>query len=266
MPLDSLAILASALICGAEAVVVTHRSLAGSLLGTAVVLLLVAGRYAYLLVASLLVLFVSGGVVLDYYHCTTKGTFLHQQAQRWMAGGVHLFGVWLLHVCILWGVFDVYDEELFFSEEMGHQLASMCYMMLFVITPFLLMPKNYEQGEIQHQWYESVVMMMAATIYCSVFRIAHYVVGLNPPRSMTVPDWDHELIGLFWFFGGLLGVVNALQGKKTAAHIAFPAGFVCFSFISHTDFYPDEFSNSQQWLWTWIVPHKVHAICFGVGE
>lgn len=85
-------------------------------------------------------------------------------------------------------------------------------------------------------------------------------------KKYIVPDWDHELIGLFWFFSGLLGLVNALSGCQTSAHIVFPAGYVYYSFINHTDLYPDEFSNSQQWLYTWIAPHKVHAICFGAGK
>ena len=71
------------------------------------------------------------------------------------------------------------------------------------------------------------------------------------------------MIGLFWFFSGILGLVKANAGCKTNAHIVFPAGYVYYSFINHTDLYPDDFSD--RWMRTWVAPHKVHAICFAVG-
>ena len=58
--------------------------------------------------------------------------------------------------------------------------------------------------------------------------------------------------------------MNALAGCKTSAHIVFPAGYVFYSFVNHTDIYPDS-ESERPWLMTWVAPHKVHAICFGVG-
>lgn len=190
---DTLALVGAILIGSAEVFAVTDLHLATILLGLALSVLVAAFRVAYLLVAIIIGTCVAGGILLDRFNKTSnchkfntnigglRESILRIHTPRWLAGIIHLFGLWYLPVCILWGYFDVYNKELFYSEELGHQLASMSYMTLFVITPLLLMPAGYENPQLKHQKYESIIMMLCATIYYSCFRIAHIIEGRNPP-------------------------------------------------------------------------------------
>ena len=190
MAFDALAIVAAALIGFAEALAFSNLRLASILGGIALVFLLFASRVAYLLIFVLLAALAGCGVFLyrlpakdrDPRSNGLRGAVLGKHAPRWVAGLIHLFGLWLLPVCIMWGVLDVYGKELFYSEEIGHQLPATQYMLFFVITPLLLMPAGYEKGELKHQLYESVVLIVAATIYYMCFRIAHFHEGRNPPN------------------------------------------------------------------------------------
>lgn len=138
MAIDAFAIVATLLVGCAEALALTNLRHASICLSVAHVLLLLAFRVAYLIVFIVLSVLAGCAVLLsrlsrhDFVGSFRGATFLGTQAPRWIAGLFHLFGIWYLPVCVVWGVLDVYDgaegyftRREFYSEELGHQLASL---------------------------------------------------------------------------------------------------------------------------------------------
>ena len=69
---------------------------------------------------------------------------------------------------------------------------------------------------------------------------------------------------------GLVGMLLALQNIRSSIHITFPAAFVAFTMISHSNTHHmhmdmDTMDPKDAWKVTWMKLHFMHGLFFGIG-
>jgi len=236
-----------------------------------------AFRSSYFIIALLLAGAAAGqlGFLCYYGNDVLKDPALTDTSiPRWiaraLAGFVHVIGIWLLLFFIQWGYSGLYQTNTFYEQEVGHVIPSTFYFGALVLFQMSIMPKGYEKASLRHQAYESFAVLALGLIYFLIFRISHivrddhYIFGTGQHR-LHPKDWDHEILGLVWAGSGCAGLLLALAlQQKSQLHFVFPALYVCFTMMSHSEIIRGKLRD-QMVMKTWMMLHKVHAICFGVA-
>jgi hypothetical protein len=135
---------------------------------------------------------------------------------KWIAAFIHVLGVWMVPIMVLWGWTSVYGVHNFSSQEVPHLLlGTLLYASLFV-TPLLLGPPGYEQPDLTHQMYESAFIFAWSTFGLKISTVAHLSGIGDHFSSIPVVDWFHLQIGLSWMVDGIFGMLYAQKGIKSS--------------------------------------------------
>ena len=155
----------------------------------AIVLLLVAGNMAYFSIALVLLGLLLAMVALSRHPCTSLPGSISSTAVAWsyrtLAVLVHMTGLWMLPVCILWSLAGAYTDDQFFVYEIGHFVPASFYLLGLVILPLLLLPGSCPLGGTEHQKLEGKFIFISGIIYFCIFRTAHHFLGESMTTGMS---------------------------------------------------------------------------------
>jgi len=148
------------------------------------VCLIFSGHLSYLFMAMIL----GGlGVAVAAWHLVLP-TYIQEHryfgslSLKILGGLIHLAGVWTVFWTYIWNTASAYDDPIFFGQEIGHFVPSTFYYAGLVLMPLYFCPPNYERGQLRHQFWEGLFILIAGVIYFIIFRTAHY---LQPGDEMS---------------------------------------------------------------------------------